>query len=209
MPMLFLSAFAMSVAFAAQPGVVMFETIRRGVTGGWRPALLLALGSLVGDGVWTLIALAGASVLFQSRLLTILLGGFGAVLLLRFARDAYQTSRQTSGIDSTGSAVGKNHLMAGAALSLSNPMNLTFWLGMSGTLIGLGFLDPEPEDFVVFFVGFMSAQVLYCFLLAWLVTLGRKILSPGVWRYVLLGSAGILAYFGVTLAFSTLQALLA
>ena len=62
-----------------------------------------------------------------------------------------------------------NHLVAGAMLSLSNPQNITFWLGMSGTIIGIGFLDPQPVHLLVFFVGFMTAQVCWCFFFATVV----------------------------------------
>ena len=93
MEVLFISAFAMSLAFAAQPGVIGFESLRRGLTHGWSAALHVELGSLVGDGVWAIIALVGASVLFQNRVLTIILGLVGCALLLRFAWDAWLASR--------------------------------------------------------------------------------------------------------------------
>jgi threonine/homoserine/homoserine lactone efflux protein len=38
---------------------VFSETLRRGLTGGFRPALLVQLGSLIGDAVWALIGLTG------------------------------------------------------------------------------------------------------------------------------------------------------
>ena len=88
MEVLFVSAFAMSLAFAIQPGVIGFEALRRGIAHGWSAALHVELGSLLGDGVWAIIALLGASFLFQNRLLTLALGLFGCVLLLRFAKDA-------------------------------------------------------------------------------------------------------------------------
>ena len=57
MEVLFVSAFAMSLAFAVQPGVISFESLRRGLSHGWSAALHVELGSLVGDGVWAIIAL--------------------------------------------------------------------------------------------------------------------------------------------------------
>ena len=74
MEVLFFSAFALSLAVAAQPGVIGFEALRRGITNGWSAALQVKLGSLVGDGVWAALALLGASILFQNRLVTLLLG---------------------------------------------------------------------------------------------------------------------------------------
>ncbi|MBL8133869.1 MAG: LysE family transporter [Anaerolineae bacterium] len=205
MSILFLSAFVMSITFAAQPGVITLETIRRGFVGGWRPAFLLELGSLVGDAAWAMIAMLGAAVLFQNRLISIVFGFLGCYLLLRFAWDAYQASRSHGDAWAEHAPVGSSPFAAGAALSLSNPGNLTFWLGMSGTLIALGFVNPRPIDFAVFFVGFMSAQLLWCFFMAWLVSIGRRLITAYGFRLVNRLSAILLTLLGVSLALSAVQ----
>ncbi len=203
MEVLFVSAFAMSLAFAVQPGVIGFESLRRGLSHGWAAALHVELGSLVGDGVWAIIALLGASVLFQNRLATLVLGLFGCALLLRFAWDAWLASR--SEVALVGAGDGRSsHLVAGAMLSLSNPQNITFWLGMSGTIIGIGFLDPQPIHLLVFFAGFMTAQVCWCFFFATMVEIGRRrLLNQRILRFINLMCALILAYMGLKLLLQT------
>ncbi len=203
MEALFVSAFAMSIAFAVQPGVIGFESLRRGLSHGWSAALHVELGSLLGDGVWALIALLGASLLFQNRVVTLLLGLFGCLLLLRFAWDAWLASRQ--GVALAGAGDGRsNHLVAGAMLSLSNPQNITFWLGMSGTIIGIGFLNPQPIHLLVFFTGFMTAQVCWCFFFATVVEIGRRrLLNQRLFRYINLACALFLAAMGIKLLLQT------
>ncbi len=49
---IFLAALLFGFAFNVSPGAVFSETLRRGLTGGFRPALLVQLGSLIGDAVW-------------------------------------------------------------------------------------------------------------------------------------------------------------
>ena len=204
MEVLFLSAFFMAFAFAIQPGPIGLEALRRGIAHGWSAALHVELGSLLGDGVWAIIALMGASVMFQNRHVALLLGLFGCLLLLRFARDAWRASR--SEIDMNGKEDGRsNHLAAGAMLSLSNPQNITFWLGMSGTIIGIGFLDPEPIHLLVFFAGFMMAQVCWCFFFATVVEFGRRLLNQRLFRLINLACAVFLAYMGVKLLVQTAQ----
>ncbi|MEZ4668896.1 MAG: LysE family transporter [Anaerolineae bacterium] len=141
METLFLSAFGLSIAFAAQPGVITFESIRRGIANGARAALWLEFGSLVGDATWAIIALTSAAFLFQNRVVAFLLSFFGCYLLLRFAWDAWKASHKQ--VAATGPAKAeRGNFAAGVVLSLSNPGNLTFWLGISGTVISLRF--PEP-----------------------------------------------------------------
>ncbi len=204
MLVLFLTAFVMSISFAVQPGVIGFESLRRGISHGWTAALHVELGSLVGDATWALIALLGASILFQNPVITLMLGLFGCGLLLKFAWEAWQASR--SDMDVSGANDDRsNHFVAGAMLSLSNPQNITAWLGMSGTIIGLGFLNPEPMHLAVFFAGFMIAQVCWCFFFATVVEYGRRALNQQVYRYINMGCAIFLAYLGVALLVQTIQ----
>ena len=102
-----------------------------------------------------------------------------------------------------------SHFAAGAMLSLSNPQNITAWLGMSGTIIGLGFLNPQPIHLLVFFVGFMTAQVCWCFFFATVVEYGRRLLNQRVFRWINLTCAAVLAYLGGALLLQTLQMALA
>jgi chemosensory pili system protein ChpE len=53
---LFLASFALGLAFCAPPGAITAEALRRGLARGFRPALLVELGSLIGDATWALIA---------------------------------------------------------------------------------------------------------------------------------------------------------
>ncbi len=204
MDVLFVSAFVMAISFAIQPGPIGFEALRRGISHGWGAALRVELGSLVGDGVWALIALVGAAILFQNPLVTLLLGFFGCGLLLRFAWDAWRASRDDVEVAAARDER-KNHFAAGVMLSLSNPQNVTAWLGMSGVIVGLGFLNPEPLHILVFFSGFMIAQVCWCFFFATVVEFGRRLLTQRVFRWINTMCAVFLAYMGVKLLLQTVS----
>ncbi len=56
---LFGMAFLLGLIFNAAPGAVFAETIRRGVDGGYQPALAVQIGSLAGDAAWAILGLAG------------------------------------------------------------------------------------------------------------------------------------------------------
>lgn len=204
MVILFATAFVMSIAVAAQPGVIGFEALRRGISHGWTGALHVELGSLVGDATWAIVALLGVSILFQNPLITIGLGVFGCILLLRFAWDAWLASR-TEVDFAVANGKHSNHFVAGAMLSLSNPQNITAWVGMSGTIVGLGYLNPEPIHLATFFSGFMIAQVCWCFFFATVVEYGRRYINQQVFRWINLTCAIFLTYLGFTLLSQTLQ----
>ena len=62
---IFFYALVFGFVFCLSPGAVLAETLRRGLQHGFRPALLVQVGSLVGDAVWAVIGLTGLALLIQ------------------------------------------------------------------------------------------------------------------------------------------------
>ncbi len=87
---LIVSAFGLGVAYNAAPGAVNTEAVRRGLARGYRPALLVQLGALIGDATWAALVLTGTAFLVQSRPLRLVLGVAGACFLLRLVWSALQ-----------------------------------------------------------------------------------------------------------------------
>src|SRR5256885_13755465 len=87
---LFVSAIGFGVAYNAAPGAVNTEALRRGLARGYRPALLVQLGALIGDTTWAALALSGTAFLVQSQSVRLLLGVVGGCFLLRLAWNALQ-----------------------------------------------------------------------------------------------------------------------
>jgi chemosensory pili system protein ChpE len=208
MPLLFISAFSLGLAFNAAPGVIAVESLRRGVARGTWSALSLQFGSLIGDATWAVIALIGLSFVFQNLIIALIFSVFGCVLLLRFAWDALKASRRIIALDSAAST-SRGDFAAGAALSLSNPQNVAFWLGIGGTIISMGVLNPQPAHMATFFAGYMTACVCWCFVFAGLVGYGRKFINQRFFRWINLACALLLGYLGVSLLIGTAHLLLA
>ncbi|HEX5498375.1 MAG TPA: LysE family transporter, partial [Thermomicrobiales bacterium] len=85
---LLVSAVGLGAAYAAVPGAVNAEALRRGMTGGFRPALLVQVGSLVGDALWAVVGLTGAAALASIDALAVALALIGAGFLFALARSA-------------------------------------------------------------------------------------------------------------------------
>src|SRR4030095_9296732 len=90
---LFISSFILAIAFCAPPGVVTAETVRRGLARGFGPALLVQLGSLIGDATWATLAIAGAAFLIQNVLVRLVLSLIGIGFLVHLAIKAIQDYR--------------------------------------------------------------------------------------------------------------------
>lgn len=210
---LYLSTAGLGLAFSAPPGVVTAESVRRGLQGGFRPALLVQLGSLIGDAFWAVLAFSGVALLVEHRPVRLVLSLIGAVFLLRLGwralGAALGTAAPAAALGGGSSAALQNAFIRGAALSLSNPFALAFWLGAGGGAAALapGRAGHDPV-FVVAFAGFMSGSIVWCVSLAALVAWGRSLLRPSLFRLIdgLCGLA--FGYYGLQLGLKTMHAVL-
>lgn len=194
---LFIAAAGLGLLFNATPGAIFAESLRRGLKGGYREALDVQIGSLVGDFVWAALGLLGAAALFKIAYIETPLAVAGAMLLGWLA---WQTFNDGLGPvpefnpDDSATA-GRSSLAVGAAMSLSNPMNITYWAGLGGTITALGVSDPGWTAFAVFLAGFMFSSVAWCFICAGGIAATRRFVSPLLWKLVNFGCAAGLAWF--------------
>jgi chemosensory pili system protein ChpE len=207
MTTLFLSSLLLGIAFCAPPGIITAEAIRRGLTRGFWPALLVELGSLIGDATWAIITLAGAAFVVQNMLARLALGLVGTLFLLHLAWSAIWSAKQGVVLQSK-NATGRGDFATGAVLSLGNPFAIAFWLGVGSSTITTHVPNPQLIHFVIFFCAFMLGGLSWCFFLAGLITWGRRFMNPTFFRGVNLLCGLFLGYFGLQLLWNTLQGLL-
>ncbi len=173
MTTLFVAAFLLGLVFNAAPGAVFAETIRQGVRGGYRPALAVQLGSLVGDALWAILGLVGIGLLLQLDALRWPIGIFGVAYLLWLARDSWKAADQEFTVAPSDAAsvggVPKSALRSGMLLSISNPQNVAYVAALGTAMGSIGVHKPTATDYAVFFSGLMAASLAWSFICAALV----------------------------------------
>jgi chemosensory pili system protein ChpE len=203
----FWTAFVLGLVFCAPPGAVAAEAVRRGMLRGFRGALLTELGSLAGDATWAVLALSGVAYLSIYRPVSIALTAAGVVLLFWLAGRALRDAWAGSVPDGQAPAAGGD-LAAGAALSLSNPQNIAFWLGVGGGAVAALGAD-RAQLWSVFFGAFMLACLAWCFFMAAMIAWGRRFLTARFYRWINVVSGIAMALFGVRLLASLIGGLAA
>lgn len=156
-----IAAFLLGLVFNAAPGAIFAETVRRAAIGGFRPALAVQIGSLVGDATWAALGLIGVGFLLQVELLKWPLGLVGVVYLLWLSWDSWKLASVAFKVQQTEDDQASSALRSGVVLSLSNPQNLAYWAALGSALGALGVSDPGVSDYLMFFAGFMIASVLW------------------------------------------------
>ncbi len=164
------AAFALGIVFNAAPGAVFAETVRQGVRGGFGPALAVQIGSLVGDGLWAVLGLAGVGLLLQMESFRLPVGVAGAAYLAWLARDSWRAANREFSIVATGPTSSTSRaLRSGVLLSVTNPQNIAYWAAIGSALGAVGIPDPSPADYMVFFAGFMASSIVWSFFCAAMV----------------------------------------
>jgi len=205
---LFISAMALGFLFNAAPGAIFTESLRRGIKGGFKSALYVQFGSLVGDLIWAVIGLGGAAVLFEIDAIKIPMAIFGGVLLAWLAFNSFvDATKKIPSINLTLKQDDKTELMVGAALSLSNPINITYWAGMAGTIATLGVKEPTGQAFIVFLGGFMFSSIIWCFLCSGFIGFVRKAINQTGWVLINISCGIGLAYFSIYVLLNTYNSL--
>ena len=196
------TAFGLGLLFNAAPGPVFAATVQVGVRGGFKPALAVQLGSIVGDGVWAVLGLAGVGVLLQLQGLRLGLGAAGVAYLLWLAWGSWRASREEFVIGAPAApADTRRAWRSGIALSLTNPQNIGYWAAIGSALAALGIEQPALTDYAVYFLGFMLSSVVWAFVFAALV---ERVLGGAGVRYARITYlACALAFLG--LAFVSLR----
>ena len=161
-----ISAFLLGLVFNAAPGAIFAETVRRGATGGFRPALAVQIGSLVGDATWAILGLLGVGLLLQVDVLKWPVGLAGAAYLLWLSWDSWKAASQTFAVKESVSDQSRSALRSGVVLSMTNPQNLAYWAALGSALGALGVAEPTAYDYAMFFAGFMVASVSWAFFCA-------------------------------------------
>ncbi len=111
---LFAAAFLLGLVFNAAPGAVFAETVRQGVRGGFRPALAVQVGSLVGDATWAVLGLAGIGMAMQIEALRWPVGLAGAAYLAWLSWDSWRAARVEHALDAAAPAqAGRQALQSG------------------------------------------------------------------------------------------------
>jgi chemosensory pili system protein ChpE len=200
----------MAISMCAPPGPVAMETVRRGLRGGFRPALNVQLGSIIGDVTWCGLALVGLAPLVQIGWVRVLLavGGVGVLLYLGAVgvRDAF-AARQALGAEKSPHEH-RGAFRSGLAISMANPTAIGYWLSVGGALIATGVAGNTPAQLAVFISGFILGTVAWAFLMAGAVRWGANILSPLAFRGLTLASSAALVIFGVLMALRMVEPLL-
>jgi len=201
---LFLTAIVLGFAYAAIPGPVTTESIRRAAHSGFRSGFAVQAGSLIGDGVWALIGLTGVAILLRNEIVGTALGLAGAGLMLWLTKEVVQSAFFPNNT-TTSTLQSGNALHIGLAFGLANPAGIAFWSGLGASIFGSA--APSPSEVVTLVACFLIGATAWGVVISWVVAWGSTRAGHRLMRIVDIVSAVVLGWFGVRLLLDTLPKL--
>ena len=192
-----LPAAGLGIAYAAAPGAVNTEAIRRGLAHGARSTMLVEAGSLIGDSLWAALALTGVALFAHYRVVQVALGVAGGCFLLRLAWGALHDA--WLGTQPGAQARAGGDFATGTFFGLANPVALAFWSGVGSSVLALGASGPE---FALFVGGFFIGASLWCVGISALVGRGRRFVRPALFRWISALCGLALGFFGLRVLWS-------
>ena len=192
-----ISAVGLGLAYAATPGVVNTECIRRGMVHGFRPAFSVQAGALIGDVLWAALALSGIAALAENASFTIALSLVGGAFLCRLAFTALREA--FTGPKEHASVAGSGHLRTGLVFGLANPAGLAFWAGIGGGMLTARGGSTGFSDYALFLTAFLLGAIAWSTWLSAMVSWGRRYARPRLFRAIDAACGAVLGFFGVRL----------
>jgi L-lysine exporter family protein LysE/ArgO len=187
----------LGITLAAPIGPVSVETIKQGLSHGFRRAFSVVLGAAVGDLVTMLIFYFLLSRFMTIPLVELSVWGLGALILIYLGVMSIWQGFQKGDLIRDFAPSDRNVFCLGFVLAIVNPISIAFWIGIAGLIFEDQAVDASfVENFTSNLSIFLGVIVWGLFLSLWLA-FGRKFLNNGGLRLVALVSGFSLLGFGL------------
>jgi threonine/homoserine/homoserine lactone efflux protein len=194
---IFFISLGVGLSGALMPGPLLTVTINESYRRGFIAAPLLVAGHAVLEGVLIILLVLGLDQVLGNDIFFGVVGvaggsfifwmGLGMVLDMR--NGTLHLDLKEHGARRMGP------FTAGLTTSLSNPYWFLWWATF-GTSWLLRSMDRGAAGVISFFTGHIMADLLWYFLVAFLVVTGKRFLSDRVYNYVILGCGAFLLVLG-------------
>ena len=190
----------MGFGYAAAPGPVNVETLRRGLKGGFMDSLAVQTGSSIGRIVYALLAFWGAGLLLQGVTMQLTLGVFGVTVLFYLGFNAIRDWRvlvDYLGDTTEGTTSSRHAFWTGVILSLVNLLAIVFWLSIGSRV------THEPGlDGAAFLLGFFAGCMIVSLLMAIFASFWQSRLTAKVALTISWACGLVLIGFGFRLGYT-------
>lgn len=197
---LLLSGFLLGFSLVLDIGIANIALIRAGVHKGFIVACMIGLGATAGDMAFAMLSVTGItyfiekSIIFQWVLWIV-----GTILLSYLSYQMFRESFKSKFIDLENEEEEKSSLykyfFTGMGLVLSSPSGILWFATVGGSVVASTVGESNDLNILPFFLGFFIASILWGISLAWISSMGGKLLGSKLLQIFSLVSGFLFLYF--------------
>jgi len=196
-----LSSFAIGFSGALMPGPLLGLTIDTGIKKGFKGGIMLAIGHALLDLITMILLMLGLKELMTNRMVIAFIGVIGGIVLVHMGITMVVKARKNQvSLDLVESEElnTKWHylIIKGVTVSISNPYYIIWWASVGLALV----LSATPLGImgvVLVYIGHISSDLLWFGFVAYTMHKSQKIMSPMVYKGIVLGIGVFVACFGL------------
>ncbi|MHA6252523.1 LysE family translocator [Oceanobacillus sp. CAU 1775] len=197
---LFISGLLIGFSLVLQIGTANVGLIRTGIKNGFLPAFIFSLGCAVGDGLYATLAVYGVALLLQSSaLFQIVMWIVGTIMLLYLAFQAFKDVVRPKELSMDVDAIEKKSLLAyfftGFILVVSSPTGLIWFATVAGSVVSSAIGSSEGQSVLPFIIGFVLISAVWGAVLAYISSVGGRLMGNKMIRIFSLVSGLLFLYF--------------
>lgn len=197
---LFISGFLIGMSLVLQLGTGNLGLIRTGIKKGFFRAFIFSLGCAVGDGLYAILAVYGVALLLQaSSFFQIVMWIGGTMMLCYLTFQAFKDSAAPKELDLNERGIEKRSLWAyfftGFVLVVSSPTGLVWFATVAGSVVSSTIGNSAGMNLLPFIFGFVSVSIVWGAVLAYVSSVGGKLMGNKMIRLFSLVSGVLFLYF--------------
>jgi len=193
---------------AAPIGPVKSVLLNTGIKNGFFHAWFFSLGALTTDIMYMFIVYFGVGQFIDSPLMRIVLWSFGCFVLLYTGIENLLSLHKIEMNLKYGKRVRlRKSILSGFFMSLLNPLTILFWLGIYGSILANTAGVSTGYQIFINSIAILAGIILVDFIMSFLSSGARKLLSTKLLKIVSLISSIIMIGFGIFFGMQAFQAL--
>lgn len=199
---------SLGISMAAPIGPVKSVLLNTGIKNGFFHAWFFSLGALTTDIMYMFIVYFGVGQFIDSPLMRIILWSFGCFVLLYTGIENLLSLHKIEMNLKSGKRVRlRKSILSGFFMSLLNPLTILFWLGIYGSILANTAGVSTGYQIFINSIAILVGIILVDFIMSFLSSGARKLLSTKLLKIVSLISSIIMIGFGIFFGMQAFQAL--
>ncbi|WP_061809765.1 LysE family transporter [Rossellomorea vietnamensis] len=195
---IFISYIVLGLSLSAPMGPINAAQLDKGIRFGFLHAWLVGIGGMVADGIFMLLIYFGIAQFIDIPIIKLFLWMFGFFILTYTGIESLLKSGDLEAY------AGKNQnetkgkaFRTGFFMAISNPMSILFWIGIYGSILAKTSSSYESWQVLVYSMGIFLGITIWDVTMAGVATGARKLVSPGILRFISIVSGIVLMGFGI------------